>query len=106
VSSIFSREKESIEKMLVIYCEGNHRKIDALCPDCQFFLEYITERLDNCEFGKKKPLCSRCPNHCYSKNKRTKTVDVMRFSGPRMLYKHPILALFHLIDALKRGSSF
>jgi hypothetical protein len=30
---------------------------------------------------------------------------VMRYAGPRMLWHHPILALFHILDGLKRNSA-
>jgi hypothetical protein len=30
---------------------------------------------------------------------------VMRYAGPRMLLSHPVLALLHLIDGLRRRRS-
>jgi predicted amidophosphoribosyltransferase len=101
VSNRISREKESVEKMLVIYCSKKHRKSSELCPDCQKYLEYITERLNHCIFDVKKPVCPKCPNHCYSEDMRRTTAQIMGFSGPRMLYKHPLLVIAHLLDALK-----
>jgi len=31
--------------------------------------------------------------------------EVMRYSGPRMTFRHPILALFHVLDGLRKESS-
>jgi len=33
---------------------------------------------------------------------REKARVVMRYSGPRMTYRHPVLALFHFIDGLRK----
>jgi hypothetical protein len=33
---------------------------------------------------------------------REKVKKVMRYSGPRMLWHHPILAVHHLIDGRKK----
>ena len=32
--------------------------------------------------------------------------EVMRFSGPRMLIQHPILAFMHLIDNIRTGWAY
>ena len=36
---------------------------------------------------------------------REKVKAVMRYAGPRMLDKHPVLAVFHLLDGLRRRTS-
>jgi hypothetical protein len=33
---------------------------------------------------------------------REKIKEVMRYAGPRLIYRHPILAIRHLLDGLKR----
>jgi len=33
---------------------------------------------------------------------RKKIRAVMRYSGPRMIYRHPALAIAHLIDRLRK----
>jgi hypothetical protein len=37
--------------------------------------------------------------HCYKPAMREKIKNVMRYSGPRVTFRHPILALFHVIDS-------
>jgi hypothetical protein len=55
-------------------------------------------RLDRCPYFPNKPTCANCPTHCYKPDMREQVRAVMRYAGPRMLIKHPILAVFHLID--------
>ena len=57
---------------------------------------YAYKRLDMCRFGNNKPNCKRCPIHCYKPEMREKIRQVMRYSGPRMIFHHPIAALRHL----------
>ena len=73
-----------------------------LCSSCAELLEYAFCRLERCPFGAEKPTCARCPVHCYKPAFRTMIKAVMRYAGPRMLYRHPVLALLHQIDSFRR----
>ncbi len=92
------REKSTIEKMILIYCRENHNSTNTLCPDCNTIKTYAIERLLNCPFEENKPVCSNCEIHCYKPEMRAKIKKIMSFSGPRMLFKHPYLAIMHLLD--------
>ena len=48
-------------------------------------------------FGVNKPVCSECKIHCFKPEMRSQIKEVMRFAGPRMNFKHPVLAIHHLI---------
>ncbi|WP_371363922.1 hypothetical protein SRRS_48130 [Sporomusa rhizae] len=98
------RERTSIEKMIVMYCKAKHGTNTGLCDDCSYLLGYALQRLQHCIFGEAKPVCAKCPIHCYSKVMKDKIIAVMRYAGPRMIYKHPILALLHLSDSFKSKS--
>ena len=100
MSSRISREKKTIEAMLEIYCRDKHD--DNLCSDCQQLMEYAFQRLDVCPFQEQKPACNHCVVHCYAKSKRSEIQKVMRYAGPRMLFRHPILSIGHLIDTFRR----
>ena len=52
-------------------------------------LIYATARLDRCKFGDGKTKCHKYPVHCYRPDMREKIREVMRFSGPRMMFYHP-----------------
>ena len=68
----------------------------ALCPDCQALMNYSQQRAEKCPFMENKTFCSACPVHCYRPEMRQKIREVMKFSGPRMLLYHPVLALRHV----------
>ena len=58
-------------------------------------------RLERCPFGEQKPTCANCLVHCYKADMRERMREVMRFAGPRMLRRHPILALWHVLDGFR-----
>lgn len=69
--------------------------------DGQEVLSYAMDRSERCPFMESKAFCSNCKVHCYRPEMREKIRDVMRFSGPRMLFYHPVLAVSHMILTLK-----
>lgn len=91
------REKQTIGAMVRIYCRGKHGTRPP-CADCRALLDYAQCRLDRCPFGEQKPTCVNCPIHCYRPAMRDAVKEVMRYAGPRMLLRHPILAVRHLLD--------
>ena len=93
-----SREKKTIDAMLRLFCRDQHGFDGALCGKCEELRQYAHQRLDNCPFQEEKPACKHCEVHCYSTMLRDKVRAVMRYSGPRMLLRHPVLSLRHLID--------
>ena len=93
------REKEVITLMINLYCEKKHKtKKGQLCPECEELLEYAHKRLTNCKFQNEKTTCGKCSIHCYKKDMRIKVKEVMRFSGPRILFYRPIEFIRHLLD--------
>lgn len=96
------RERRTIKAMIALYCHGHHGNITGLCPECTSLLEYSLLRLQKCPFQENKPACGLCLDHCYNVNMKVKIQSVMRYSGPRMLYRHPILTFLHMIDARKK----
>ena len=97
------RERRTIGAMIAIYCRGHHpAATERPCAECGELLAYAMARLDRCVFGGRKPACAKCPIHCYKPAMRQRVRAVMRYAGPRMLLRHPWLALCHQIDALRR----
>jgi hypothetical protein len=96
------REKRTIQAMLQIYCQGVHHGDGKLCDDCTQLLDYARRRLAICPFQENKPACNHCEVHCYAKQQRQKVREVMRYAGPRMIYRHPYLSLLHLLDKFRR----
>ena len=97
-SKRLTREWQTIAAMVPCYCRDHHGTSASLCLECQGLLDYAAVRLDRCRFGPEKPVCNKCPVHCYQPARREQIRVVMRYSGPRMLWQHPILSLRHWLD--------
>lgn len=101
-------EKEVLKTMVEVYCKGQkhegyekheeseRKRKPNLCKECESLVQYAWKRLDYCRFGEQKTFCEDCPVHCYSPKMRTQVKQVMRYSGPRMLIYHPIIAIKHM----------
>ena len=97
------RENLTMEKMVGIYCRAHHGTARELCDDCKQFLDYAEVRLEKCPYGEDKPTCANCPVHCYKPHYRAQAKAIMRYSGPRMLFRHPLLTLAHFMDGRRRA---
>jgi len=94
------QEKETVSLMVRLYCRKKHHS-KTLCPDCAALDAYARSRSDRCPFMETKTFCSNCKVHCYKPDMREKIREVMRFSGPRMLFYHPIMAIRHVMESRK-----
>lgn len=99
LSQRIRRELETVRAMLQIYCSDRHAAKSGVCPHCTQILSYATQRLEQCPFGEEKATCANCTVHCYKPELREQIRLVMRYAGPRMLLRHPILALHHMLDS-------
>ncbi|HVV71440.1 MAG TPA: nitrous oxide-stimulated promoter family protein [Verrucomicrobiae bacterium] len=97
-----AREWKTVRAMIEIYCRDQHGAAGSLCVDCAALTGYVRLRLDRCRFGEDKPTCAKCPVHCYQRSRRDEIKAVMRYSGPKMIWEHPWLSLFHLVDGFFR----
>ena len=93
-----ARELETIYAMVLLYCGRHHRAGKQLCSECTALARYAERRLERCIFGDAKPTCSNCVVHCYRADMRERIREVMRWAGPRMLLRHPLLAIRHMLD--------
>ncbi len=108
------REQKTMHHMVALYCRDHHGdhhrsgrhsgspESGAPCAGCTDFLAYAARRLQKCPYGENKPTCANCPIHCYKREPREFARTVMRYSGPRMIWRHPWLALMHLVDGRRR----
>jgi hypothetical protein len=93
-----------MQAMIRLYCQKKHKE-KPLCVECERLFTYAQTRLLKCPLKENKPTCQQCPIHCYSSKMRAAVAKVMRFSGPRMILYHPLLALRHLWQSKKRVKS-
>ena len=97
------REQQVVGEMIALYCRKHHSEFQKgkLCEDCRKLLDYAAARSEHCPFMEKKTFCANCKVHCYRPEMREQIRTVMRFSGPRMLRYHPILAMWHVICSIQ-----
>lgn len=101
-----AREERVISQMVALYCAGNHDAAsrteraccgEPVCPACKAVDAYAVLRTARCRQMHAKTSCEKCPYHCYRPQEREQIRQVMRYAGPRMLTKHPIAAIRHLL---------
>lgn len=92
------QEKALVSQMIALYCRKKHGGKKGLCAECQKLADYARSRSDHCPFMETKTFCSNCKVHCYQPAMREQIKDVMRFSGPRMIFTHPAAAIRHVIE--------
>lgn len=93
-----ARELKTLRTMAQMHCRDVHGSREGLCAQCEALMDYATRRLDRCVFGDDKPTCANCKVHCYNAHNREAVRAMMRYAGPRMLLRHPVLAIAHLVD--------
>lgn len=96
------RERQTVAVMIALYCQDHHQTGCDLGGDCRKLLEYAQLRLEKCPFQENKTTCGNCPIHCYKPRMREKIRAVMRYAGPRMLWRQPLLAVWHMIYGLRK----
>lgn len=89
--------------MIAVYCRGVHHTSGEPCRECDELLAYAERRIEKCPFHDDKPPCAKCPIHCYQPRIREQVKEVMRYAGPRMLWRHPIFALRHWLDGRREA---
>jgi hypothetical protein len=97
------RERRTVAAMIGVFCRGRHATEGSLCAECSDLEEYTRLRLEKCPYGEAKPTCANCPIHCYQPHRREQVRRVMAFAGPRMLWRHPILAVRHMMDGSRKA---
>lgn len=97
-----------------IYCRENHKEAEraefpirderlrvvldgrnpVLCQDCSRLLSHGIAKLLLCPYDP-KPMCKKCPTHCYAPGYREKMRRVMKFSGLYLLKHGRLDLMFH-----------
>lgn len=94
------KEHKTLDAMVRIYCQGMHGTGGSLCDECSSVVEYAKKKVDRCRWGLHKPACSQCSTHCFTSDMRLRIHDIMRYAGPRMSARHPLLTLFHVLNKI------
>lgn len=104
LSGRLRRELKTLQCMTDMYCAHHHARGEGRrCEACEDLLRYAARRLRKCPYGEDKPTCAKCPVHCYKAQPRQRVRDIMRFAGPRMIWRHPWKAVAHIFDKARQA---
>lgn len=92
---------KTVEYMIKLYCRAKHRRRDGLCEDCAELLDYVKARRARCPFGDNKTFCSNCKIQCYKPSMKEKISEVMKYSGPRLMFYNPKLVFKHIAETVR-----
>jgi len=96
------REKLTIRHMVEIYCRGQRHSATGICADCGEMIRYAHERIEACPYvAQSKPACGLCRTNCFTPEMHRHFTQIMRYAGPRMMVRHPVLTVAHLWDAVR-----
>lgn len=100
-----AEDKRNLEAVVVteliqLYCHDKHKgrskNAKNMCSECQALDTYAQSRIRQCPFMTSKTFCSNCKVHCYDPEEREAIRQVMRYAGPRLLLKRPIIVIHHM----------
>ena len=85
-----------INTMIDVFYKNKKHKKEYTIIEIEELKNYCASKIHNCPVMVKKTFCSSCEIHCYDSNHRAFIKKIMRYSGPRMLFYHPILLIKHV----------
>jgi hypothetical protein len=95
-------ESLTLYKMIKLYCNSHHNSLtNKLCKECLGLFKYARKRLNLCPYYQNKIACNNCKIHCYQEPFKSQIKRVMQFSGPKLLFHAPALAIRHLLCQLR-----
>lgn len=98
-TTLFENEiSQKINKFSKIY--PNWRGV-WLCKDCLNLALLAQIHIQQCARIQDKSFCHLCPKNCYSKRHLKQISTMMKFSGKRILFYHPLLALKYIFFIVK-----
>jgi hypothetical protein len=78
-----------------VYCRDHHMPQGyPLCPECRDLLRYARQRRQRCPLDP-KPVCKKCPVHCYKPVHRQQVRKIMRYSGMTLVKRGRLDLLWH-----------
>lgn len=98
--SVFCREKHRAEEKRLFSIKDEQvrgvldGKTPVLCDDCRRLLSHGIVKLLLCPYDP-KPMCKKCPTHCYAPGYRERVREIMRFSGIHLVKRGRLDLLFH-----------
>ena len=95
---IFCRENHDSKKAPFAFKGLSPDELDAhnvlLCPECTRLVKYALAMRLRCPHDP-KPMCKKCPTHCYREDHREKIRRIMKFSGIYLVKRGRLDMLYH-----------
>lgn len=95
---IFCRENHDSQKTSFTFKRISSDEIDTknvlLCPECTRLVKYALSMRLRCPYNP-KPMCKKCPTHCYRADYRDKIRRIMKFSGIYLVKHGRLDMLYH-----------
>ncbi len=97
-TAVYCRNKHDNDRSVVTTDESELRQLplqkSPVCHECREFLLYAFDRRLRCPL-EDRPVCKRCPVHCYASEHRDKVREIMRFSGQYLIKRGRLDLLWH-----------
>ncbi|MFQ5805177.1 MAG: nitrous oxide-stimulated promoter family protein [Phycisphaerae bacterium] len=109
------RDLKLLSNFICIYCRQRHPGVEKtrvrlkgydlleihgkpvrLCRSCQKLLAHAFVKRTHCPL-EPKPMCKKCPAHCYAPKYRAAIREVMKYSGRRLVLSGRLDYLLHLV---------
>ena len=94
-----AHDLKTLEAIGRIYCSAHHDSAEhdeaGLCPSCREAVSATFERASNCP-NHQTGNCEDCEIKCQRGDAQARIRQIMRYSAPRMLFRHPLMTLEYL----------
>ncbi len=99
-------EKRLISEMIAYYCQKKHGSAAGRpWEGCLKTEGYAHPRLGPRPVTGDKNLFSPCAGHRYAPRRGGRIREVMRYSGPHMLIRHPLLVVRHALTGMQNKNT-
>ena len=89
-------EELGFDEELQTYVKWSGWKV-RLCPECLDLVKESAKHTNRCRHLAYKTFCHHCPTPCYAQSAREKIRPIMRYSGPRIMTRHPVLGVQYMV---------
>ena len=92
------KDRKTLETIGRIYCDAHHegpKDASRLCPMCRETVNATLARTQACPFDHTGN-CQDCTVHCQRGEAQERIREMMRYSAPRMVFRHPLMTADYL----------
>ena len=100
------KDRRTLEAIGQIYCTAHHadapKDAAGLCSSCRETVDRTLARTVACPNGHEGN-CQDCEIHCQRGEAQERIREMMRYSAPRMTFRHPLMTAEYLRKKLRRS---